>query len=256
MLSIVSLLVVVVLSVVIVRVGGIALRMTGLSADVASFQALSAFSGAGFTTSESEGVVSSPSRRAVLKTLIRLGSAGTVTAVGSLILGFAGEQKTATSTRIGVLVLGLAALWAFSRSAAFERLTTPLIVRVLRRTTTLELRDYAGLLHLRERYRVGELPVRAGEWLQGRTLRELDLPAEGVTVLGVEGRGGEYVGSPPPGLKLREGDRVLAYGREERLDELAERHAHDAAARERAVAEQQSVAAAEDRRRSDAAAAG
>ena len=40
-----------------------ALKLNGLSAEVATFQAQSAFSGAGFTTSESEAIVSHPLRR-------------------------------------------------------------------------------------------------------------------------------------------------------------------------------------------------
>lgn len=75
-----------IVSLLIVHVGGIALTMTGLSADVASFQALSAFSGAGFTTDEATEVVATPVRRKIVALLIRLGSIGVVTMVSSLIL--------------------------------------------------------------------------------------------------------------------------------------------------------------------------
>lgn len=44
----------VLISAVVVRVGAVALEMTGLDKDKASFQALSCFSGTGFTTREAE----------------------------------------------------------------------------------------------------------------------------------------------------------------------------------------------------------
>lgn len=74
MLAIASLLLVIALSLLFVRVGAIALTMTGISEDVAKFQALSAFSGAGFTTGEAENVVNGPARRRIIAMLIRAGS--------------------------------------------------------------------------------------------------------------------------------------------------------------------------------------
>ena len=54
MFALISLLVVIVVSIIIIRIGAVALEMTGLSKETATFQAQSAFSGTGFTTSESE----------------------------------------------------------------------------------------------------------------------------------------------------------------------------------------------------------
>lgn len=56
MLALISLLVIVTVSIIIVRIGSVALTMTGVSKDLAVFQAQSAFSGVGFTTDESESV--------------------------------------------------------------------------------------------------------------------------------------------------------------------------------------------------------
>ena len=233
MLAIASLLLVVALSLLVVRVGAIALTMTGLSPEVARFQALSAFSGAGFTTSESERVVATPARRRVLATLIRLGSAGVVTAISTLVLSFAGDQR-AEPQRLLVLGLGVAGLVALARSRRLERWTTPLIRRALRRATTLDLRDYASLLHLREDYRVSEVVAEPGSWLTERRLDALDLGAEGVTVLGIEHADGGYEGAPGRAARLAPGDRVLLYGKRDRLEELSGRRAGDEGAHEAA----------------------
>jgi len=67
MVALISLLTIVVLAIVCVRIGRIALELTGLSSDIASFQTQSAFSGVGFTTSESETIVSHPVRRRIVR---------------------------------------------------------------------------------------------------------------------------------------------------------------------------------------------
>lgn len=49
MIALVSLLVFILLSIIVVRFGAVALEMTGLSHEIASSRAQSAFSGVGFT---------------------------------------------------------------------------------------------------------------------------------------------------------------------------------------------------------------
>jgi len=73
MVALFSLLIIISLSIIVVRVGAVALELTGLSSEIASFQAQSAFSGVGFTTTESEALVSHPVRRRIIRGLILLG---------------------------------------------------------------------------------------------------------------------------------------------------------------------------------------
>lgn len=236
MFAVISLLAILSLSMLIVRIGAVALMMTGLSREAASFQALSAFSGAGFTTNESELAVSTPERRKIIALLVRAGSAGTITVITSLILSFV-ETEDRTPERLTIIVLGLVGLVALSRSGWFNRMLTPIIQRALSRSTPLVLRDYAALLHLREDFRVAELEVRRGGWLEGRKLADLDFPAEGLLVLGVVQPSGEYVGAPPADFVFSPGDTVVIYGREPQLEEISRRRSNDAQAHEEAKAE-------------------
>lgn len=73
------------LSLLVTRVATTALSMTGLSHPVAKFQARSAFTGTGFTTSEAENVVNHPVRRQIIMILMIMRSAGLVTIIISLI---------------------------------------------------------------------------------------------------------------------------------------------------------------------------
>lgn len=243
MIPILSVLLVFALSLLIVRIGTIALVMTGVSEEVARFQALSAFSGAGFTTGEAENVVTLPARRRIIAVLIRLGSLGIITAISSLVLTFAGSEGEVPATwKLALLLVGIIFLVALARSQSLNRLFTPLISHALKRYTTLDLRDYAALLHLREDYRVVELPAEAGSWLTKATLGELALDREGVVVLGIVRSAHEFIGTPEAGQRICEGDKVVVYGRASRIAELRERSKNDESAHRQAEEEQRKVA--------------
>ncbi len=72
-----------IVSVVAVRIGAVAFNLTGLEWSTAKFQALSCFSGTGFTTREAELVIASPRRRRIATYLIILGHAGFVAMIAT-----------------------------------------------------------------------------------------------------------------------------------------------------------------------------
>ena len=106
--AVAALLVVVAISVLITRVATSGLEMTGVSRELANFQARSAYTGVGFTTSEAERVVSHGVRRKIILTLMLLGNAGVAGAIASLVVGFAqaGSLRTA-AIRFAALILSL-----------------------------------------------------------------------------------------------------------------------------------------------------
>ena len=72
-------------SIIIVRVGAVALELTGLSKEIADFQSLSAFSRTGVTTREAELIVSHPRRRGIVSALMILGNAGIVAMIAAFV---------------------------------------------------------------------------------------------------------------------------------------------------------------------------
>jgi len=90
LVGVIAFLTVLLLSLIITRLAAIALTLTGLSEEAARFQARSAFTGTGFTTSEAEKVVNHPVRRRIIVWLMVARSAGLVTIILSSILSFAG----------------------------------------------------------------------------------------------------------------------------------------------------------------------
>ncbi len=224
MISIASLLVVIFLSIIITRVATIALTHTGLTRESAKFQARSAFSGAGFTTSESEMVVNHPVRRRIVMLLILIGNAGIVAAMSTLILTFVQRgDATSLGLRMVLLVGGIAALWGFASSHWVDRRLSRMIDRLLKRYTRLNITDYASLLHLTGEYRLAELKIKSEDWLDGRKLRNSRLRDEGINVLGIRRPDGSYIGNPIGETTLQRGDSLVLYGRIEAIDELDKR---------------------------------
>ncbi|WP_435747702.1 TrkA C-terminal domain-containing protein [Nocardioides sp. SYSU DS0663] len=224
MLAVVSLIVVIVLGLLITRVATVAFTLTGMSLEHARFQARSALTGTGFTTSEAESVVGHPTRRRIVMALMLLSGAGALSVLGTLVLSFTGVSSTTGGLRrAAVIVVALVALVWLAKSGPVDRALRRVIERVLRRVTDLEVRDYAALLHVRGHWGVVQVPVNEGGWLASRPVDDLRLPEEGVTVLGVERRGGTWLGAPSGDLHLQVGDVVLLYGRRPMLDDLAAR---------------------------------
>ena len=227
MLAALTVVLVVAFSILITRVATVALTLTGLSREVARFQARSALSGAGFTTAESESMVNHPVRRRIVMMLMLMGSAGIVTVVATTAVGFAGIDGTfELTTTAGTLVVGLGLLWWAASSQAVDRALQPVIRRLLRRYTDIDVRDYAGLLRVAGDYTIWELAVDTHDWLADRELGELRLNDEGVMVLGIQrGDGSGYDGTPAGGTSIRAGDTLILYGHADRIVELDERRA-------------------------------
>lgn len=225
MVALISLLVIVTVSIIIVRIGAVALTMTGISKDLAVFQAQSAFSGVGFTTDESESVVKHPVRRRIIRGLMLMGNAGLTSAIAGLILTFYRGTGQDLALRLGLVVGGLALLWLISTSRLVDRMLTRLIKAGLNKFAKLEIRDYARLLEVNKGYTVSELEVEDHDWLCNRKLHELALTKEGVLVLGVRRSEGEYLGAPHGNTIIQCGDILTCYGREKLLQALASRSA-------------------------------
>lgn len=225
MIALAGLLVVIVMSLLISRVATVALVLTGLSREVARFQARSALSGVGFTTSEAESVVNHPVRRRLVMSLMLIGGAGTLTVLATLVLSFANADSSQRAARVAVLAAGLCGIWLLARSAWVERRLSKLIARALERWTDLAARDYAALLHLSGEYAVAEVAVGPDHDVAGRTLGELRLRDEGVIVLGITRADGTYLGAPRFDSDIRPYDALLVYGRAAQIAELDGRRA-------------------------------
>jgi len=226
MIALISLLIVILFSIIFVRIGAVALEMTGLSRDVASFQAQSAYTGVGFTTSESEYVVSHPVRRKIIRILMFVGSAGIASAMAMLFLSFVGKTAEETFYSLIYLLIGLFLLYFFARSKLIDRGLRYVIRKALKKFTKLHVYDYELLLGLSKGYTIGRFKVRKNSWLANKKLKNLKLNEEGVLVLGIIRRTKDkdvYIGAPRGDIEILPGDELVCYGPDEIIKELSHR---------------------------------
>lgn len=221
MYAIATFLIVALLSLLFTRLATGALIATGMPPESAAFQSRSAFTGAGFTTTEAENVVNHPVRRRVISTTMFVGNLGVPTLVVTVTLGFLAPGPGETSTRALVLAAGVAVIVGL----AFTRPVTDLFVRLGRRATQpLLRRSLTGgvltLLTLSENHQIVALPLSDDVPL--RSIRGLQQALPEVRILGVRpsGKRGRFVSGPPSDLDLHAGDDLVVLTQAERLAEV------------------------------------
>jgi K+/H+ antiporter YhaU regulatory subunit KhtT len=225
MVPILTLIFVIALSMFVTKAATIALVHTGMSRERARFQARSAFSGAGFTTTESEVVVKHPVRRKIIMLLILLGNAGVVTAISSLILGFVGPAEGFAHQRnIYLLTFGIAFLYFAAKSNRLDRLLEKVINKMLKEFTDIRPKSFSKLMTVMEDFEVTEISTQNNDWLKGSTLADLKLPDEGLLVLGIIRDDNTYIGVPRGRYEIEDTDRLVVYGKAESIADLSGRH--------------------------------
>lgn len=225
-LAIISVLIVLALSLLIGRLAALALTVTGVPQPIARFQARSALTGAGFTTTESELIVGHPVRRRIVMLLMLAGNLGAAGLMASLIGGVVGIDSVGGGVRRGLVLLGgLLFMFYLSKSQWADRQLSALMLFILRRFTDLEVRDYAGMLRLSGDYAVSEMYVDTDDWIAGKPLKDLELPHEGLLVLGIVRADGQYLGAPTGESVADAGDTLIIYGRVQVMEDLDRRHA-------------------------------
>jgi hypothetical protein len=227
MIPIISLLVFVLLSALILRVGATALRLTGLSRDLAHFQAFSSFFLAGFTTNEAEHVVNHPVRRRIIMILMCAGYIGVGTIVSTTVVSFVGTTNNNNWSdshwvRVGLILAGLLTMWVVGRQNFINRVLERVITWALRRFTDLRILDYADLLHVSHDYIIAEISVNEGDWFEGQTLAALRLNKRELLVLGIDRADSSYEGAPGGDTVASPGDTMIVYGLCRVISELKE----------------------------------
>jgi len=213
------LLIAILVSFIIVRIGGFALQLTGIEPDVARFQALSAFSGTGFTTREAERVVGHKIRRRIVTILIVLGNAGTVTVIATLVASFTQVSGYMWFfIRLAIIVGGIFVLYQLIiRSDVGQRfldwLQRPVMNRILRESPTAE-----EIFHMEKDWAISLVMIKGSSKSIG--LSVADITAEGgIEILGIN-RAGAYLTRPDREEKIAEGDRLLVYANRKSVKQI------------------------------------
>lgn len=217
MISVLLLIITVFCAYVIVIVGGAAYEVTGLDRETAHFQALSAFTGTGFTTRMSERVVNTPARRRITIVLIILGYAGTATVVASLVTSVdAGSTVDSLRNIVALLVSG-AATWGILSWFGTMDWMLDAARKVLPRSLS-EPVVHEDLLYLRSGFGIVRVEIPPDSPLIGLKLRETNLRERMLQVLAIDVN--HHVQPvPDPDWVFVEGAVVVVYGELDKVDE-------------------------------------
>ena len=214
---------------IIVRIGAIAFQITGLEWSLAKFQALSCFSGTGFTTRESELIVSDKRRRQIASILMILGNAGLVTLIATMagvlnpqqalsanFLPFQIPEEAAVGINMAIIIMVLLITYRiFTNRKIVGKLTRYLRKKIIKQEL-LKPVSFEELLMLTGGYGISRIEVCEGNPIIDKTLAESDLRKNDITVLAII-RGEETIPNPSANRKILKGDGLISFGKLERL---------------------------------------
>ncbi len=198
-------------SFLVVRGAAVALMMTGMEKKKARFQALSAFSGTGFTTKEAEFVVNHPQRRKIVTWLIIFGNAGIVTVIVTATSSMATSRGYQLPINIVILAVGIFLIYKIATYKKFTRYWEKFIENKLIKSPVFEEATTEDLLHFLEGYGLVKKIVGAKSGLIDKTLAKSHLREKGAVVLGIE-REKSWIPVPKANEVIKRGDRLVVYG--------------------------------------------
>ena len=226
MIEIITFLTIITMTLLTTRIAAVALSLTGMSDVSARFQARSALSGVGFTTSEAESITTDHRRRKIVMKLMLIGNVGIVSLVATGLLSFIHLSKNYKHLpSVSVFLTGIGILWFLATSKTMEKVLRKLIQKFFRKYTSLASRNFEDILRLNGHFVLVEFPVNPKSWLENKTLENSKLDLEGILVLGIRRDSGEYIGIPQPNTLFKAGDLVALYGHSEQITKLNKRKA-------------------------------
>ncbi|MFC1590252.1 cation:proton antiporter regulatory subunit [Candidatus Omnitrophota bacterium] len=221
-------LIVIVVSFFVVRIGAIAFQLTGLEWSLAKFQALSCFTGTGFTTKEAELITGNPQRRRIASVLMVLGNAGLVT----LVATFANTLRPAIRLpkftipfihlvfpsallpwiNLAIVSVSIYILYkVFTHTKITKKITDSLKRRVIKKELVKPV-SFEELLVSTGGYGVSNIEVTNESPVANKSLVETTLRSNDITVLVIE-RGRDIIPNPHRDTKILLGDRLVCFGK-------------------------------------------
>ncbi len=219
---------VLVISFIIVRIGAIAFQLTGLEWSLAKFQALSCFTGTGFTTKEAELITANRQRRRIASILIVLGHAGLVT----MIATFANSLRPSSITNklaipffhlgvpnsllpwinLAVIVVAIYVIYKLFTNTKFaQRLTNVLRHRIVKQDIVKPV-SFEELVVATGGYGISQIHVHKDSPISNKTLLESGLKSLDIVVLAIV-RHGETMPNPSADITILLNDELLCFGK-------------------------------------------
>jgi hypothetical protein len=224
MIAILTLVMIMFLSLLATRVATAILMHTGMSRDNARFQARSAWTNSGFTTSRSECMVNHPVRRRVLMVLMLLGNVGLATTTAAFIVGMADDNSASSELILntGILLAGIILLLYLSRSRLFAKTIDALFDHMMNKFLRSTKPGVHYLCHFSDDYKLLEIEISPGHRFAGKLLSELKICDYGITLLQLISPDNNVNRNPAPDQKLAPGMKLVLFGYDKQIGAMLE----------------------------------
>ena len=209
------------ISTILVRIASTIMRLTGLPDNVARFQSLSAMTGTGFTTRESELIVNYPIRRRVLMTLMIIGNIGLVSVVSTFVVAFSeiGPERASVVQQVFWFTAALAVNFLVIVNPVVDGLLCRFLSWVLVRTTNLGKRRFVRLLSLEDDMTIAEhhLRLRHSNMIGDLIPEHIDLSV--IMIRGAETKHPSHLGDE---MEIEPFETAICFGKEDMHRSFAE----------------------------------
>jgi hypothetical protein len=227
--------VVLIISYFIVKIGAAAFELTGLGPELAHFQSLSAFTGTGFTTKESELITAHKQRRRIVSVLMILGKAGFVTLIATLVTTISPDKPVAhlfpfidrilpdyliRYVNLAAVLLALFIVYRLFHSSRFSKFLMAKIQQKMVDKKLLEKVKFEELLLNAQGYGISQIEVTDNNPLSGKSLLESSLRSHDILVLSID-RAGEHLINPVADFIIRSNDKLVCFGKLENIRKVA-----------------------------------
>jgi len=223
-----------IVSFIVVRIGAIAFQLTGLEWSLAKFQALSCFSGTGFTTKESELITSDKQRRKIATILIILGNAGFVIMIASLAGSLMPNKETIIAKfsesflpfnvpaylvvwiNLAIIIAVVYGIYRiFTHEKFVRKMTTSLRKKIIKKELFQKV-SFEELLLATGGYGISRITVSSGSPILNKTLAKSQLREHDIMVLATV-RKGETIPNPQANTKILLNDELICFGKLENI---------------------------------------
>jgi Trk-type K+ transport system membrane component len=223
-----------IVSFVVVRIGAIAFQLTGLEWSLAKFQALSCYSGTGFTTKEAELVTGNKQRRKIATILIILGNAGFVIMIATLAGSLMPTKETIVAKfsesflpsrvpaslvvwiNLAIIIAVVYGIYRIFTHEKFVRKMTNILRKKIIKKEIFQKVSFEELLLATGGYGISRITVSSGSPVLNKTLAKSQLREYDITVLAAV-RGGETIPNPQANMKILLSDELICFGKLENI---------------------------------------
>jgi hypothetical protein len=195
----------------------IVFHLTGLDRKTSLFQAISALTGTGFTTKQSETIMAHPLRRKVIITLMLIGRGGGIIVIASLI-SKVGKDLLSVQV-LSIFLIFIIAIYIL-RKLNIAQLFSKLIEKGIIKIKLVEKSSFDQILELAKNYGIAEIYVTQDTRWVDKRIQDLDFRKNDILIIAIK-REEKILPTPKASTRLENNDILTCYGKLSSMKQLS-----------------------------------